>query len=445
MFIDEVAFDKAARPDHIVPEFTISSKACITRRFVNLQIYMWSMSSVFWRMVYKYAFLLYVFSLVGLILVSPLYGDPAVVFWTAKVMKITGFPYDPVCSKNVQALCVRSPLYYFLLALADNYYRVMLATLLLAFLFFQIRIARGSSNLVLPGLMFPPIYLLFSRTYVDALTALLATVLVWALSEASRRATVIVFIASAMLVLTRETFLTIPLFITLLVVFRVSKKLAGFMAAGWALGLVVYALFLAASGGNNYSDFQPHIPSFNELYKAVYSVFTPVLPWEVLEQDVVHYMSVFGVSINQQPYFLPTFFHSIQAVLHIIPMVFILPIILSARSVLSVNKVLRAQFFYGLFIAGGLLFLKGDLDFFRHTAFLIPSVSVMVSDGVQRLRGWNKSFATFIMMFSLLVFIMYYLRTLRSFFLGYEFDACAYLMKRVEIRDIWFFRSAACG
>ncbi len=375
---------------------------------------------------------------------SPLYGDPAAVFWTAKVMKITGFPYDPICTKNANELCVRSPLYYYLLALTDKYYKVMLIALWLTFVVLYLRIRIIRDSLKWPGLLFPPIYLLFTRTYVDALTALFALVLLWALSETSRRSAVILFITSVMLVLTRETFLTLPIFIMSLVIFRVRNKSTLSMAAGWVLGVVVYMLFLASSGGKSYSDFQPHIPSFYEIYRAVYSVFTPVLPWEVLEQDVVHYMSVFGVPTEQLPYLSAIVFHILQVILHMMPLTFILPLIFSIRNDLYSNKAHLAYLIYGIFIASGLLFLKGYIDFFRHTAFLIPVLSVMISDGMLRLQNWNKYFSTFLVILAMLAFTMYYLRTLRSFFLGYSFDACAYLMKRAEISEIWYFRSAAC-
>ena len=53
-----------------------------------------------WRMD-KLAILTYLTLLCVIILIMPPYGDPAVVIWTSKVMSITGFSYDPVCSKNI--------------------------------------------------------------------------------------------------------------------------------------------------------------------------------------------------------------------------------------------------------------------------------------------------------------------------------------------------------
>jgi hypothetical protein len=97
-----------------------------------------------------------------------------------------GLLYDPVCSKNIMSmsgsksilLCVRSPLYYLLLAIADNSYKIVPIALTTLFFGLQIILARLSGlSLSIFGLMFPSIYLLFSRTYVDTLTMVLITAL----------------------------------------------------------------------------------------------------------------------------------------------------------------------------------------------------------------------------------------------------------------------------
>jgi hypothetical protein len=46
----------------------------------------------------KLAILAYFILLCTVILITPPYGDPAIVIWTSKIMSITGFSYDPVCS-----------------------------------------------------------------------------------------------------------------------------------------------------------------------------------------------------------------------------------------------------------------------------------------------------------------------------------------------------------
>jgi len=106
-------------------------------------------------------------------------------------------------------LCVRSPLYYLLLAIADGLYKIVPLALATLFFGLQIVLARlNGSSLNVFGLMFPSIYLLFSRTYVDTLTAILMTALLIILmkinNEGGMHNKVLLFSISLLLMLTRE-------------------------------------------------------------------------------------------------------------------------------------------------------------------------------------------------------------------------------------------------
>lgn len=122
--------------------------------------------------------IVYVIAILFLVFTPPLYGHPAIVYWAGKVMRKTGFAYDPVCTDDISSLCVRAPLYYSFLAISENYFKITLAILFIIFVVVQIRLVKslGIDGGVI-GLMWPPIYLLFSRTYVDALTSLLCSAL----------------------------------------------------------------------------------------------------------------------------------------------------------------------------------------------------------------------------------------------------------------------------
>jgi hypothetical protein len=91
-----------------------------------------------------------------MIFMMPLYGDPAIVVWSSKITSKTGFAYDPVCSRTITVaqkmmtteLCVRSPLYYMLLAVAGTFYKVIPALLFITFITLQYYLARlNRSNL----------------------------------------------------------------------------------------------------------------------------------------------------------------------------------------------------------------------------------------------------------------------------------------------------------
>lgn len=97
----------------------------------------------------KLAIFTYFIFLCMIILIVPPCGDPAIVIWTSKVMSRTGFPFDPVCSGEITIsnshkilLCVRSPLYYLLLAITDGFYRIVPIVLATLFFGLQIDLAR---------------------------------------------------------------------------------------------------------------------------------------------------------------------------------------------------------------------------------------------------------------------------------------------------------------
>ena len=239
-----------------------------------------------------------------LILMIPPYGDPAVVIWISKVMSKTGFPYDPVCSKNISrselVLCVRSPLYYSLLAMSDGFYKVIPMILTGLFFIFQIILASYNGlSLSVFALMFPSIYLLFSRTYVDSLTATLSTLMLIALIKAntnsSKHYSILLFLTPMLLILTRESSSALPLLLLIIYLikpeFRNKKLLTLFF--GWITGLIIWQLYVKMSGGLSYSDFQPHLPTLEEFYRAAITTLTPILPWEIRSEDL-------------QAYFIPT-------------------------------------------------------------------------------------------------------------------------------------------
>ena len=255
------------------------------------------------RWMSKLAVIVYSFLMYAIIFMMPPYGDPAIVIWTSKVMSITGFSYDPVCTKNVMnilgsqqlVLCVRAPLYYFLLSLSSEYYKLVPAILVATFIILQIFLLRlNNLSLTVFGLMFPSIYLLFSRTYVDTLTTTLLTALLIVLSRIDRPNgrynKLLLFIISLLIVLTRESSVILPLLIiiTFLIAPELRKRKFFILMVGWIIGVVSWQLYVNISGGISYSDFQPHTPTIEEIYRAVITTITPILPWEVHPEDIKH-------------------------------------------------------------------------------------------------------------------------------------------------------------
>jgi len=379
-----------------------------------------------------------------LILMMPPYGDPAVVIWTSKVMSVTGFPYDPVCSKSELLLCVRSPLYYSLLAMSDGFYKIIPMILTGLFFIFQIILASYNGlSLSVFALMFPSIYLLFSRTYVDSLTATLSTLMLIALIKAntnsSKHYSILLFLTPMLLILTRESSSALPLLLLIIYLikpeFRNKKLLTLFF--GWITGLIIWQLYVKMSGGLSYSDFQPHLPTLEEFYRAAITTLTPILPWEIRSEDL-------------QAYFIPTTYAPLITNLAVIIVILLgltslIPMITSLIHYKQVDRLILGQVIFGIAAAGGLLFLKGDIDFFRHLAYLLPTTPLLIEVGIKNIQRHTRVGATMIKISFILMLILYFARTVRLFASGYQFDACQYLLKRQEISTVQYFYETACS
>jgi len=389
----------------------------------------------------KSGVLIYSTLLIFIILMVPLYGDPAIVVWTSKIMSITGFAYDPVCTKNMNVLCVRSPLYYMLLATTGIFYKIIPIILFIIFLTLQYIFARlNGSNLKIFGLMFPPIYLLFSRTYVDSLTtALMSAFLITLINLLNKNKVlnrILLFLIPLLITVTRESSVILPLFLIILLMISPDLKqklLIGFL--GWAIGLACWQLYVYLSGGVSYSDFQPHIPMASEMYRALMTAITPILPWEIQPQDISAYINIARIDVLHP---------LIVLCVHLLAFSVITPIFFSLVHLKHVNKVVVGQIFFGLTVTTGLLFLKGDIDFFRHLAFLIPSIPLLIETGLGEIQKRSKLISNLIKLTYILLFALYFARTIRLYVTGYFFDPCQYLVKRPEISTIPYFYETAC-
>lgn len=395
--------------------------------------------------------ILYISAVILLTMITPLYGDPGVVHWTGKVMAETGFAYDPVCSKNIKQLCVRAPLYYAVLALLGEAYWIANMIFFVLFIYFQVMLIRSLSDSAwhLFGFLAPPIYLLFSRTYVDSLTSLLSTILLYVLVKnqiKGKRLYKFALVAlPALLMLARETSLTLPAMFVLTALFvkNIGRKTILLLFSGWLAGMIAYAAYIILSGGSSYSDFQPHIPTAEEAYRALLWSATSILPWEVTTADIKSYMTlVFPTPLSDWSTLILLF--SLNVLIHSITTAFLVSGVLGLMHLRQLNGAVKSQLVYGLLVAVALLFLKGDLDFYRHLSYLLPTVPIVLSFGLQEIIVRNRRLKIFFMTLAVLAFSLYLLRTFRSYMVGSEFDACAYLLKRPEISNIQYFYETAC-
>jgi len=329
-----------------------------------------------------------------------------------------------------------------LLAIANNSYKIVPIALTTLFFGLQIILARLSGlSLSIFGLTFPSIYLLFSRTYVDTLTAVLITALLIVLMKISKEDRILhktpLFFIPLLLMLTRESSITLPLFLVgiSLVIPEFRKKNLLIIFGGWIAGLVSWQLYIVMSGGISYSDFQPHIPTFKEVYRAFMTAITPILPWEIRSGDIQAYLN-----INLGNSFTPL----VIAALHFLGLLRVLPLIASLIRFKQMNKLILWQAIFGLLMSAGLLILKGDIDFFRHLAYLMPVIPLLIEMGLKELQKHSRLTANLVRLSYIIMFTLYLARTIRLYASGYHFDPCQYLFKRSEISSMPYFYETAC-
>jgi len=133
------------------------------------------------------------------------------------------------------------------------------------------------------------------------------------------------------------------------------------------------------------------------------------------------------------------------AILHLLGLLAVLPLVTSLIRFKQINKLILWQTIFGLLISTALLILKGDIDFFRHLAYLIPAIPLLIEVGLRKIQEHSKLTANLIRLSYILMFMLYLVRTIRLYTSGYQFDPCQYLLKRPEISSISYFYETACS
>jgi hypothetical protein len=263
--------------------------------------------------------------------------------------------------------------------------------------------------------------------------------LIKANTNSSKHYSILLFLTPMLLILTRESSSALPLLLLIIYLIKPesrNKKLLT-LFFGWITGLIIWQLYVKMSGGLSYSDFQPHLPTLEEFYRAAITTLTPILPWEIRSEDL-------------QAYFIPTTYAPLITNLAVIIVILLgltslIPMITSLIHYKQVDRLILGQVIFGIAAAGGLLFLKGDIDFFRHLAYLLPATPLLIEVGIKNIQRHTRVGATMIKISFILMLILYFARTVRLFASGYQFDACQYLLKRQEISTVQYFYETACS
>jgi len=168
------------------------------------------------------------------------------------------------------------------------------------------------------------------------------------------------------------------------------------------------------------------------------TAITPILPWEVRSGDIQAYLN-----INLGNSFTPLVIAALYF-LGLLGVLGVLPLIASLIRFKYMNKLILWQAIFGLLMSAGLLILKGDIDFFRHLAYLIPVTSLLIEMGLKELQKHSRLTANLVRLSYIIMFTLYLARTIRLYTSGYHFDPCQYLLKRPEISSIPYFYETAC-
>jgi hypothetical protein len=248
------------------------------------------------------------------------------------------------------------------------------------------------------------------------------------------------FLLPMLLVLTRESALALPLLllITFLIKpeFRNKKILTPLF--GWIIGVIIWQLYVGMSEGKAYSVPRPHLPTLEELYKAIITTLTPILPWEVRPDDF-------------QAYFIPANFAApmtnfVGIVVILFGFTGLIPLLMSLINYKLVDRLILGQVIFGITIAGGLLSLLGNVDFFRNLAYFLPVVPILIELGINVIQKRTRIGVIMIKMSFVIMLTLYFVRTVRLFSSGYQSDPCHdYILKRQDLLTVRYFYETACG
>ncbi|MDW7985856.1 MAG: hypothetical protein RMI88_01385 [Nitrososphaerota archaeon] len=166
-------------------------------------------------------------------------------------------------------------------------------------------------------------------------------------------------------------------------------------------------------------------------------ILTPIIPWEVTFEDLQAYLPL----STYEYYLMPILLIAI----HLLAVMVLIPLVFSLVHFRELPSVIVGWLIFSFLVSAGLLFLKGDIDFFRHLSYLVPVVSLLIEKGLTEVERYSKFGVRFIKISFILLFALYLIRTVRLYTSGYAFNPCQYLLKRPEISSIPIFYETACG
>jgi len=320
---------------------------------------------------------------------DPPYGDPANhLYGTSSNFLKLGVPLDPVAAP------VRPPILYGLLALTSLLgIHFLVPPLLTTLLFILIGKIHSDNDIPLSrfALLFPPLYVIGSRTYLESLVALGFALLYMVLLSEGRwkpRHHALLWLTVGLLTFTKEISLTIALFFLIMIaVDGPSRKYISGLASSLFFALAFSYYVLIAVGGSMYSCFSLiSTISAQKFLRAFFFTFSSIMPWEFTVSDLLAYVPA-ASALPAEAQLWAT--QGIRAAVALASLLIFLPFAIGAAQVALAKererpiRLAKGVLIYSLILWFGLIYAMGYVDAFRFIPMAFPLVGLFGTRGLR--------------------------------------------------------------
>jgi hypothetical protein len=322
----------------------------------------------------------------------PPYGDPATNMRLSSNLLRFGVPLDPV------SRVVRPPIFYGLLASASLLgIQFLVPPLLLTLLLMLIRKIHEDNGIPLSlfALLFPPLYIVGSRAFVESLVALGFALLYIILLKQGRwepKHHLLLWLTIGLLTFTKEIGLTITLFFLIMIaVDGPSRKYVSGLVSSLFFTLAFY-YYAFAAGGYTYLVVISLISTitFEKLLRAFFFTFSPIIPEEFTVGDLPAYVPFASVLPAAAQLWMT---EGIRATIILLLLLILLPFAVGATRVALAKererptRLAKGVLIYSLILWFALIYSLGPVDAFRYIPMTFPLVGLFGTRGLKLIEG----------------------------------------------------------
>jgi hypothetical protein len=341
----------------------------------------------------KLPLMLYVAWLFVLSWMIPPYGDPAThLYGTSRNFLKLGVPLDPISG------AVRAPIFYGLLALTSLLgIHFLVPPLLLTLLFMLVEKIHSNNGIPLSRftLLFPPLYVVGSRTYLESLVALGFALLYMILLDEGRwkpKQHVLLWLTVGLLTFTKEISLTIAFFFLLMIaVDGPSRKYVSGLVSSLLFTLAFYCYVYVIAKGYMFSAFNLiSTMSIQKLLRGFFFTFSPIIPEEFTVSDLPAYIPV-ASALPAELQLWAT--QGIRATIILTSLLIFLPFGVGAAQVALAKergqptRLAKGVLIYSLILWFALIYSLGSVDAFRYIPMMFPLVGLFGTRGLKLIEG----------------------------------------------------------